>query len=347
MVQLLVLLAQGLRALLRSRADLAIENIALRQQVAVLKGKRPRPRLSSADRLFWVLLSRCWPGWENALHIVQPATVVRWHRAGFRLWWRWRSRPRRSGRPPIEREVRDLIHRMALENPTWGAPRIHGELLKLGFVISERTVSRYMPTKPAPKDVVDRWKAFLRNHQEAIVGMDFFTVPTATFDVLYVLFFIHHDRRRVLHFGITRHPTATWVIQQLRDAFPYDEAPRYLIFDRDSTFSLEVLAAIRSFGIIPSRTAFRSPWQNPFAERWIGSVRREMLDHVVVLGEAHLRRLLCEYVVYYHNDRCHLSLEKDAPEGRLPSMRPSHDANVVALSRVGGLHHRYEWREAA
>ncbi len=347
MSQLLFILAGSLPALLRSRADLTIENIALRQQVAVLKGKRPRPRLSSADRLFWVLLRRCWSGWESALHIVQPATVVRWHRAGFRTFWGWKSRRRRPGRPQVDKEIRDLIRRLARENPTWGAPRVHSELLKLGFRVSERTVSRYMPRRPAPKDVVERWKIFLLNHREAIAGMDFFTVPTATFDVLYVLFFIHHDRRRVLHFGVTRHPTAAWVIRQLREAFPYDEVPRYLIFDRDSSFSQAAIAAIRSFGITPSPTAYRSPWQNPVAERWVGSVRREMLDHVVVLGEAHLRRLLREYIAHYLAERCHLSLEKEPPEGRSPSVRSSRHAEVVALPRVGGLHHRYEWREAA
>ena len=313
----------------------------------MLKARRPRPRLSSADRLFWVLLRRFWSRWEHALNIVDPATVVRWHRAGFRLFWRWKSRHRRPGRPRMDLEIRAMIRRLARENPTWGAPRVHSELLMLGLEVSERTVSRYMPRRPAPTEVVERWKTFLLNHREAIVGMDFFTVPTATFDVLYVLFFIHHDRRHVLHFGVTRYPTAAWVIQQLREAFPCDQAPRYLIFDRDSTFSLAVMAAIRSFGITPSRTAYRSPWQNPMAERWIGSVRREMLDHVVILGEAHLRRLVRDYVAHYHCDRCHLSLGKEPPDGRLPSMRASRDAKVVALPRVGGLHHRYEWREAA
>ena len=347
MAQLVFLLTHGLRALLRDRADLALENLALRQQVAVLAERRPRPRLSTTDRLFWVFLRRLWSRWADVLVVVQPDTVVRWHRLGFRLFWRWRSRPGRPGRPRIDSELRDLIRQMARENPTWGAPRIHGELLMLGFDIAERTVSRYMPRRPAPGDVVERWKVFLRNHQEAIVGMDFFTVPTATFDILYVLVFVHHARRRVVHLAVTKWPTAAWVVQQRREAFPFDEAPRFLIFDRDAKFSTAVVAAIRSFGIQPSQTAYRSPWQNPIAERWIGSVRREMLDHVVVLGEAHLRRLLRQYVDYHHHDRCHLSLEKDAPEGRSPSTRPSGEAAIVALPRVGALHHRYEWRDAA
>ena len=292
MAQFVIFLAHGLRALLRSRADLAIENLALRQQVAVLAERRPRPRLSAMDRLFWVSLRRLWSRWADVLVIVQPDTVVRWHRLGLRLFWRWRSLPRCQGRPPIDCELRNLIRQMARENPTWDAPRIHGELQMLGFDVAERTVSRYMPMRPAPGDLVERWKIFLRNHQEAIVGMDFFTVPTATFDVLYVLVFVHHARRRVVHFALTPWPTAVWVIQQLREAFPFDQSPRFLVLDRDAKFSAAVVAAIRSFGIQPSQTAYRSPWQNPFAERWIGSVRREMLDHVAVLGEAHLRRLL-------------------------------------------------------
>jgi putative transposase len=255
MAQLVFLLTHGLRALLRDRADLALENLALRQQVAVLAERRPRPRLSTTDRLFWVFLRRLWSRWADVLVVVQPDTVVRWHRLGFRLLWRWRSRPGRPGRPRIDSELRDLIRQMARENPTWGAPRIHGELLMLGFDIAERTVSRYMPRRPAPGDVVERWKVLLRNHQEAIVGMDFFTVPTATFDILYVLVFVHHARRRVVHLAVTKWPTAAWVVQQLRKAFPFDEGPRFLIFDRDAKFSTAVVAAIRSFGIQPSQTA--------------------------------------------------------------------------------------------
>ena len=347
MAQLLLLLVHGLRALFRERADLALENLALRQQVTALQEKRSRPRLALSDRLFWVFLRRLWSRWADVLVVVQPDTVVRWHRLGFRLFWRWRSRPRRPGRPRVDRDVRDLIRRMARENSTWGAPRIHGELLKLGFDIAERTVSRYMPRRPAPRDVVERWKVFLRNHSDAIVGMDFFTVPTATFDVLYVLVFVHHSRRRVVHFAVTRWPTAAWVVQQLREAFPFDEAPRYLIFDRDDKFSAAVVAAIRSFGIRPSMTAYRSPWQNPIAERWIGSVRREMLEHVVVFGAVHLRKLLRAYVRYHGEDRTHLSLGKDTPEGRPVECRPGQDAEVVSLPRVGGLHHRYGWKRAA
>ena len=347
MLRLLLLLLHALRAVVRPRADLVLENLALRQQVATLKEKRPGPKLSSVDRLFWVLLRRVWSRWAQVLEIVQPATVVRWHRAGFRAFWRWRSRPKKPGRPRVDQEIRDLVRRLAGENPTWGAPRVHAELLKLGFVVAERTVSRYMPRRPTPADVLERWKTFLRNHRHEIAAMDLFTVPTATFGVLHVLFVIHHARRQLLHFAVTPYPTASWIIQQMRNAFPWDSAPRYLIFDRDSKFSARLVAAVRSFGTKPVRTSYRSPWQNGVAERWVGSVRRELLDHVVVLGQGHLHRLLRDYVAYYHVDRCHLTLGKDAPETRPVQARPSEGAQVVALPRVGGLHHRYEWRQAA
>jgi putative transposase len=347
MFRLLLIFVHGLVSLFMARGDLVLENLALRQQVAAMKERRPRPRLSGADRLFWVLLRRLWSRWDHVLVLVEPATVVRWHRAGFRLWWRWKSRAMKPGRPRIERELRSLIRRMARENPTWGAPRIHAELSKLGFEVSERTVSRYLPRRPAPTDVVERWKAFLSNHRHDIAAMDLFTVPTASFGILYVFFVIHHARRRVLHFGLTGYPKSAWVIQQLREAFPHDEAPRFLVFDRDSTFSEAVMATIRSFGIEPKRTSFRSPWQNGIAERWVGSVRRELLDHVVVLGDTHLHRLLREYVAYYNEDRCHLSLGKDAPQHRSSSCRAETFGRVVAHPRVAGIHHRYEWRRAA
>jgi putative transposase len=235
---------------------------------------------------------------------------------------------------------------MALDN-SWGAPRIHGELLKLGFVVSEATVSRYMPRRPAEPEKLQTWLTFLRNHQEAIAAMDFFTVPTVQLRVLYGFVVLDHGRRRVLHVATTFNPTARWVVQQLREAFPYDTAPRYLLFDRDSIFSQAVVEFVKTIGSEPVRTAYRSPWQNPFVERWIGSCRRDLLDHVVVLNEEHLLRLLREYVAYYHHDRTHLGLEKDAPITRSVAARRSSRAQVAALPRVGGLHRRYVWRQAA
>jgi transposase InsO family protein len=336
-----------IRAAIRSRSDLVIENIALRQQLAVFKAEKPRPRLTSLDRAFWVLLRRVWRNWSEALIIVKPETVVGWHRDGFRLYWRWKSRNGKPGRPRIDSEVRQLIRRMSSANPTWGSPRIHSELLKLGFVVSERTVARYMPKRRAGPDALKRWMTFLRNHREGIAAMDFFVVPTATFRVLYVLFVIHHGRRQIVHFAVTENPKSEWIVQQLREAFPFDEAPRHLIFDRDAKFSEEVVHTIKSMGIEPSRTAWRSPWQNGAAERWVLSARREMLDFVVVFSEEHLRKLLSSYVEYYHQDRPHLSLEKDTPVPRPVSMKPRGGGTVIALPRVGGLHHRYEWRKAA
>jgi transposase InsO family protein len=231
---------------------------------------------------------------------------------------------------------------MATEN-RWGAPRVHAELLKLGFTVSERTVSRYMPKRRADPDAATRWRTFLRNHRDVLAAMDFFTVPTVSFRVLYVFFVIHHGRRRVLHTNVTTHPSAAWIIQQLREAFPFDTAPRYLILDRDGKYGRVVPEKLRSWGVKLVRTGWRSPWQNGAAERWVLSARRELLDHVIVFNEVHLRRLLAEYVSYYNIDRCHLALDKDAPELRDVRSRPTASAKAVALPRVGGIHHRYEW----
>ena len=229
----------------------------------------------------------------------------------------------------------------------WRAPRIHAELRKLGFSLAEKTVSRYLPRRPTDPDRVKRWVAFLRNHKDDIAAMDLFTVPTASLRVLYGFFVIEHGRRHIMHFNATFHPTAAWVAQQLREAFPYDKSPRYLIFDRDSIFDPSVVECIKALGTKPRRISYCRPWQNGTAERWIGSCRRELLDHVVVLGERHLVRLVRGYICYYHEDRCHLGLNKDTPNERSVTPRPSPTAKVVAMPRVGGLHHRYEWREAA
>ena len=348
MVRLLLVLFSGFRSALRSHADLILENLALRQQLAAFAHSGRRPRIRATDRLLWIALRRLWSRWTEVLLFVKPETVIRWHRAGFGFYWTWLSRRRRGpGRPPIDRGIRDLIRRMVTENPTWGAPRIHGELLMLGFDVSERTVSRYLPRRPPRPDAVARWLVFLRNHRDVIAAMDFFVVPTVTFRILHVWFAIDHGRRRVLRFDVTDHPAAAWVIQQLRETFPFVTAVRHLIFDRDSTFSAQVVATVRSFGIKPARTSYRSPWQNGVALRWVGSVRRELLDHVVVFNERHLRRLLREYVAYYHDDRTHLGLGKATPAGRPVTRRRDGGAEVVALPRLGGLHHRYNWRAAA
>jgi putative transposase len=301
-----------------SRRDLLLENLALRQQLAVLKMRHPQPRFAVYDKLFWVLLHRFWSRWKNALILVQPETVVGWHRAGFKLYWRWLSRHRSpAGRRCVGKELRVLIFRMAAGNQTWGAPRIRGELKMLGFNVSERTVLRWMHRAPRDPKPAKRWAAFLSNHREAIAAMDFFTVPTLAFGVLYGFFVISHDRRRILHFNVTTHPTSSWVSQQLREAFPDDSAPKYLIFDRGSQFNEEVVSTINNLGITPKRTSFRSPWQNGVAERWVGNCRRDLLDHVIVLNERHLKRLTSEYVRYSYDDRTHLGLVKQTPKNHV------------------------------
>ena len=334
------------RVLFRSRLELMVENLALRQQLAVFKQKRSRPRLRPAERMFWVFLRQVWRNWANALIVVKPETVVGWQRQGFKLFWRWISRAKKVGRPRIPREVQELIRRMARENG-WGAPRIHGELLKLGFVIDERTVSRYLPRGSTSPDKLQRWLVFLRNHRDGLVGMVFFTVPTVSFGLLWVFVVLHHERRRVMHFAVTDRPAAPWIVQQLQEAFPFDTAPRYAILDRDGKYGLEVPEALRSMGVKPVRTAPRSPWQNPYVERFGGTLRRELLDKIIVFNQRQLRRVMAQFVRYYHEDRCHLGLEKDTPEARGVTPQPSAGARVVGFSRVGGLQHRYEWQEAA
>ena len=299
MVSVLRHLIGWLAGLFRSREDLLLENLALRQQLLALHSRRPRPRLSTAHKLFWVILRRIWSGWKRPLVLVTPKTVVAWHRAGFRLYWKWLSRARRvGGRKRVSPEVRVLIFRMASENPTWGAPRIHGELLKLGFDLSEPTVSRWLRRAPRTPAPAQRWLTFLRSHREAIAAMDFFTVPTLTFGVLYCFFVISHDRRKILRWNVTRNPNVLWTVQQMREARPYASAHRFLLFDRDSKFGNEVVSFAKGMGSEPVRTAFRSPWQNGVAERWVGSCRRDLLDHVIVLNERHLKRLVAEYVRY-------------------------------------------------
>jgi putative transposase len=264
-----ILLGLGtLVRLLRSRQSLLLENLALRQQLTVLKRRHPSPRIRLLDKLFWVAVRRFWSGWKQWLIVVTPETVVRWHRAGFRLYWRLISRGRtRVGRRKTPQEVRELIFRMVAENPIWGAPRIHGELLMLGFDLSERTTSRWMKRAPRGPEAAKRWLAFLRNHREAIAAMDFFTAPTITFGVLYCFFVISHDRRRILHFNITKHPTSSWIIQQLREAFPFESASRFLIFDRDAKYGLEVPVAIRCLKMRPVRACLPK-----------NSVRIEIID---------------------------------------------------------------------
>jgi len=326
----------------RSQKDLVLENLALHQQLLALHAQRPRRRLTALHKLFWVALRMFWSGWRKPLVLVTPRTVVNWHRAGFRLYWTWISRFRQvGGRKRVSKEVRALIFRMVAENPTWGAPRIHGELLKLGFEVSERSVSRWIRRAPRDPDSVKRWLTFLRNHREAIAAMDFFTVPTLRFGVLYCFFVISYDRRKILHFNVTRNPHALWIVQQLREAWAYQQPHRFLLFDRDAKFGADVVSAVKEMGSEPTRTAFRSPWQNGVAERWVESCRRDLLDHVIVLNERHLKRLMFSYLLYYHEDRTHLGLAKDTPAGRATEIRSVGGSKIQSFPRLGGLHHRY------
>ena len=283
-----------------------------------------------------------WSDWRTALVIVKPETVIAWHRKGFRLFWTWKVRRGSPGRPTVAKEVRDLIRRMSRENPLWGAPRIHGELLKLGIEIGETSVSKYLVRHRKPPS--QTWRTFLDNHMKSLVSVDFFTVPTIRFQVLYVFLVLAHDRRRIVHFGVTAHPTAAWTAQQLREAFPWDGAPRYLLRDRDRIFGDDFVEQVKAMGIEQVLYAPRSPWQRAYVERVIGTIRRECLDHVIVFSARSLCRHLNSFTRYYHGSRTHLGLQKDTPEPR-PIQGPE-AGGIISIREVGGLHHRYERRAA-
>jgi putative transposase len=339
MSTIILFLLSVLQQSFQTRVALQTENLALRHQLLVLQrsSRSHGLRLARADRLLWVWLSRFWSGWRSALVIVKPETVIAWHRQGFRLYWRWKSR-HPAGRPSVSREVIDLIRKMSLANPRWGAPRVHGELLKLGFELSQATVAKYMVRRPKPPS--QTWHTFLQNHVKDLVAADFFVVPTVFFELLFVFVILSHDRRRVIHFGVTACPTSEWAARQLLEAFPWDSAPPYLLRDRDGSYGEKFCEAANWLGIREVLTAPRSPWQNAYVERLIGSIRRECLDHVIVMNAASLRRVLKSYFDYYERSRTHLSLGKDAPFSR--SIQPAEMGRVVEIPQVGGLHHRYE-----
>ena len=326
----------------RSRASLQAEIVLLRNQLSMYKKSNPRPRIGSADRLLWSIMSRFWSGWRSALYIVQPRTVVNWQKRRFRDYWATLSAANRPGRPKISPELRQLIKRMWKANPTWGSPRIVGELQKLGIDVAKSTVERYRPRRDGPPSA--SWKTFLELHAKDLASMDFFMVPTVKFKILFVLVILSHDRRRIVHFNVTEHPTAQWTAQQLVEAFPFDSAPRYILRDGDSIYGSTVRQRIESLGIAGIQTAPASPWQNPYVERVIGSIRREFVDHVVVLNERHLRRLLRQYANYYHEWRLHRSLQMDSPNRR--AARPANPGNVVSFPVAHGLHHYYLPRAA-
>ena len=335
MFGLLTGVLRALLSVLAARGSREAEILVLRQQLLVLSRKAPkRARLRNIDRLLLVWLSRLFPSLLDAIVIVKPETVLRWHRRGFRAYWRWKSW-RRGGRPRIGREFRELIRRMSRENPLWGAPRIHGELLMLGIDVSESTVGRYMVRTRRPRS--QGWKTFLRNQAAGIASIDLFVVRTISFKLLYGLVILHHARRRLARIAVTTNPTAEWIAGQVTEAFPWSEAPRHLIRDRDRAFGSAYTRRVHAMGIRDRPTAARSPWQNGHVERLIGSVRRECLDHVLVFGEADLRCVLKTYAGYYNKVRTHLSLDKDAPNCR----RTQTVGAIVAMPVLEGLHHQY------
>src|SRR5690348_14613540 len=335
MIALIWLLLAVLASPFKSKLRLEAENAILRHQLIVLRRKlKGRARLTNNDRWFFVQMYRWFPSILTVVTIVQPETLVRWHRAGFRRYWRWKSNVR-GGRPRIEMELRALIRQMSAENQLWGAPRIHGELLKLGFSVAQSTVAKYMVKRRGPPS--QGWKTFLRNHALDIAAMDLFAVPTIGFKLLYGFVIVRIDRRDLVWINVTTNPTAEWIARQLTEAFPWDDAPQYLIRDRDRIYGTIVTRRLRAMGIRDKPTASASPWQNGFAERLIGSIRRECVDHFVVLGEAHLRRILRAYARYYNDIRTHRSLDKDAPVSR-PIQRTG---IIISHAILGGLHHHY------
>jgi transposase InsO family protein len=305
----------------------------------VWKARQPRPRLTEMDRILWIVVSSLSKNWRSSLQVVRPETVVRWHPRGFRLYWAWKSR-RRWGRPAIGRELRDLIRQMSRANPLWGAPRIHGELLKLGLTVSQATVSKYILRHRRPPS--QAWRTFLKNHARDLIALDFFTVPDVSSPVR--ARDATHSRRRLVHFNVTEHPTAEWTARQLLEACALEKGPRYLIRDRDQVYGERFSRQAKTLDIREAVIAPRSPWQNDYAERVIGSIRRECLDHSVAIGERHLRRILSKYMDYYNRTRTHLSLTKDAPGSR--SVQLPSQGRVVKVPRVGGLHHEYLRRAA-
>ena len=341
MFAVFVTLSQCLLSLCRTQRQMVLENLALRHQILVLRRQGRRPQLRPMDRWLWIMLKAYWPNWKTAALIFQPETVIGWQRAGFRAFWRWKS-CRWGGRPAVDRALVQLIRRMWEVNPTWGSPRIRDELAKLGISISTATIRKYRPeSRRRPSQ---SWWTFLQNHVGAIAAIDFFVVPTVTGRLLYVFLILSHERRKVVHVNITESPTATWTAQQVVNAFPDDTAPKYLLRDRDSIYGSVFGRRVDGMGIQQKLISPRSPWQSPYVERFIGSIRRECLDRVIVFNERQLRQVLQSYLAYYHTIRPHRSLDHDSPVPR--AVQSADRSQVVELPLVGGLHHCY-LRQAA
>jgi transposase InsO family protein len=339
---------------IRPRRSIEAENLVLRRQLSLYKERGVKPRrIDAATRVSLAWLSR-WCDWRSSLIVVRPETVIRWHRAGWRLLWRYKSRP---GRPRIPLELRQLIRRMATDNPLWGEERIANELLlKLGIRVSPRTVRKYMPKRPPGWPRGDqRWATFLRNHAKAIIACDFFVAVTVTFQLLYVFVLIHHGSRRLVHFNVTAHPTAAWTLQQMRDAFGFEQDYRYLLHDRDSIFARHLDESIKGFGIRVLKSPPRSPMANAACERLIGTMRREYLDWLIPISEPHLRSILKIWVGHYNSSRPHMALGPGVPDppakaGAFQTQQSRHRIGeglvVLAKSVLGGLHHEYSLARA-
>lgn len=325
---------------LKTRTQLQLEVLYLSKQLDILKRNSPKVQIKNNERLFFCMLKKYLPTWRQKTIIVRPETVIRWHRNAFRYYWKWISNPQ-NGRPKIEREIISLIKRTAQENPLWGVPRIHGELIKIGVKISQSTVQRYLPKKNR-KPTGQSWKTFLKNHSTGIIAIDFLTVPTINFKLLHVLVIIEHGRRKLLHFNVTTNPNAAWILQQIRNLLFEGWAPKYLIRDRDKRYGLVFSNGLKNLGIKQVITAYRSPWQNGYVERVIGSIKRECLDNVIVINETHLRTILTEYISYYNKYRTHIGINKDSPEGRAIQS----DGDIESIPILNGLHHVY-FRRAA
>ena len=349
-MDLLFLLLQYLWDHFKCREDLLAEITALRQQLLVYKRKgSKRPKLNKTDRLFWVALSRVWQRWREVLLIVQPKTVIEWHRRCFRHFWRWRSKAKsKPGRPPIPKQLHGTIVEMAKANPRWGAPRIHGELKALGIEVSESTVSNILSKLDRPPS--QKWSTFIENHcggDNRLVSCDFFTVMTLTFRILYCYVILDLDRRKIVAVGVAEKPSSAWVAKIVDKAFPVGTEPGYLLRDRDKTYGKQFSRVLQRKGVKELLSAPRSPKMNAYCERLIGTIRREALDHHIILDEQHLLRVMERFVEYYHQDRTHLSLQKETPFERQQQEKLEGFAVLVEEPRLGGLHHRYYWDEAA
>ena len=331
------LIFEFLRLMFRGKHDIVLENLALRQQLVVQQRSIIRSKIKNTDRIFWIWLSRIWNDWRSSLIIVKAPTVIGWHKKGFKSYWKRKSR--RVGRPTIDWELIKFIRMLQKENVTWSAQRIQGELKKLGYDVCDNTVAKYMTkVKDGDNSKQQQWLTFLKNHAKYIVGIDFVVVRTVFFKAIYVFVAISHDRRKILHFAVTANPHSQWAIQQLRETFAFDETTKYVIRDNDKIFSDDFKTHIKNFGLEDTPTAPRSPWQNPIAERVLGTIRRECLDHMIILNEKHLHSVLDEYINDYYNvSRTHMSLEKDSPEHR-PIQK---DGKIVSKPILGGLHHVY------